>query len=377
MLRLLTLNYEYPPIGGGGGNAHQHILQSLARYDDLTTTLIAPTPNQEGCEESPSPRMRCIHLPIKKQALLYWRRSEVIRYLWDHYRFLKTHLKNETYDLCHVFFGFPTGLLAYLNRSLVPYLVSVRGSDVPGYNKRFALDYVILGPLLKRIYHQSQSVVANSSGLKALFESQYPQLCAQVIPNGVDTEFYKPSPGEQSSEIHIVTVARLIPRKGIDLLINACVSLIQKDTPLQCHIIGEGPEKERLMKLADQANVKKCIHFHGMMAKKDIAAFLPHCDIFALPSYAEGMSNAALEAMACGLTLVLTDTGGSRELIDGNGMIIPLGSVDDLTKALSDLIHSPLRLKDMQEKSRQHAHNFSWDNVADQYYDLYKRIVSH
>ncbi len=377
MLRLLTLNYEYPPIGGGGGNAHQHILRSLTRYDDLTTTLIAPTPKPEGCDESSSPRMRHILLPIKKQALLYWRRSEIIRYLWDHYRFLGTHLRKETYDLCHVFFGFPTGLLAYLNRSLVPYLVSVRGSDVPGYNKRFALDYVILGPLLKQIYHQSRSIVANSSGLKALFDSQYPQLCAHVIPNGVDTDFFKPCPGEHSSEIHIVTVARLIPRKGIDLLINACVSLIQKETPLQCHIIGEGPEKERLMQLADQANVKKYIHFHGMMAKKEIAAFLPHCDIFALPSYAEGMSNAALEAMACGLALVLTDTGGSRELISGNGLIISAGSVEDLTKALSDLIPSPSRLKDMQEKSRQHAHNFSWDNVADQYYDLYKRIASH
>ncbi|MGC9328445.1 MAG: glycosyltransferase, partial [Candidatus Hinthialibacter sp.] len=162
MLRILSLNYEFPPIGGGGGNAHKHLLREFARLDDLDVTFVSITNQNEAVHQAYSSNVNLYLLPLKKKSLLYWRRSEVIRYLAMHYGFLREFLKTHSYDLCHVFFGFPTGLLAYVYRSQTPYLVSVRGSDVPGFNKRFSWDYILLRPLLKRIYSSARAVAANS-----------------------------------------------------------------------------------------------------------------------------------------------------------------------------------------------------------------------
>lgn len=372
MLRILTLNYEFPPIGGGGGNAHGHLLSEFASFPDLDVTMVTVTPRKEVQHRVLSPNVEIIQLPIRKKDLLFWRRREIVQYLLMHIGFCNKFLQNRTYDLSHVFFGFPTGVLAYLHRKKLPYLVSVRGSDVPGYNRRFSLDYIFLRPLLERIYRHAAKVVANSSGLKELYERQFSTLRAEVIPNGVDTVQFAPCfDPELFGKNRLVTVARLIPRKGIDLLIHACAAVRDKGIDFQCHIIGDGPERNRLQRLVGRLNLEAYIYFHGNLDKTQIAGKLPQFNLFVLPSYAEGMSNAALEAMACGLPLLLTDTGGSRELIDGNGIIVPPGNVSELTRSLCDLLTQPARLHAMGERSRQLANAFSWPYVAGRYRELY------
>ncbi|MEW6234460.1 MAG: glycosyltransferase [Candidatus Omnitrophota bacterium] len=377
VLRILSLNYEFPPIGGGGGNAHQHILREFRNYPDIDLTLITTTPQPELYGSSYSPNVRIVFLPQKKKDLLYWRRSEIVEYLACHYGFLRTHLQKEAYDLCHVFFGFPSGFLAYLHRKRLPYIVSVRGSDVPGYNRRFSLDYVLLRPMLKRIYRSSQRVIANSRGLKELYEKQFPDLRAGVIPNGIDAATFTPRREKDWEEWRLVCAARLIARKGIDLLLQACQRLVEDGINFSCHLIGDGPEESSLKRMAGELRLGERICFHGRMSRDEIARFLPNCDLFVLPSYAEGMSNAALEAMACGLPVLLTDTGGSRELIEGNGEIVPVGDAEALASALMRMLAQPEIMRRLGVRSRERAETFSWNNVAAQYYDLYGQIARH
>ncbi len=377
MLRVLSLNYEFPPIGGGGGNAHKHILQEFRHFPDIEITLVTSTIDSKPSYQMLAPNVRLCLLPIKKKDLLYWRRGEIIKYLTINYGFMKEYLKTQTFDLCHVFFGFPSGLLAYLFRSRMPYIVSVRGSDVPGYNKRFALDYILLRPFLKRIYSSASAVVANSRGLSNLFHEQFPHLNAPVIPNGIDTEAFAPQPKSNTNGLSLVTVARLIPRKGIDLLIRACAEINREQILFNCHIIGDGPEEDNLKKMSQELGVAERVHFHGRMNKESVAGFLPKCDIFVLPSYAEGMSNAALEAMGCGLPLLLTDTGGSRELVDGNGRIIPTGDASELADVLRDWYVKPELVNSMGQRSRICANAFSWTSVAQRYRDMYIQLAEN
>lgn len=376
MLRILTLNYEFPPIGGGGGNAHKHLLQEFAHFDDLHVSLLSTTTQSEPVHESIAPNVQMFLLPIKKKNLLFWRRREILQYLAMHYGFLRVYLKTHSFDLCHVFFGFPSGWLAYRFRQQAPYCVSVRGSDVPGFNRRFSLDYILLRPFLKRIYLKARAVTANSQGLRDLFERQFPGIPAGVIPNGVDTEDFHPIARPDNPEPILATVARLIPRKGIDLLIQACANLHREGIRFQCHIAGDGPEEAALRNLARRSGIEDRVLFHGRMEKEQLAQFLPHCDVFILPSYAEGMSNATLEAMACGLPLLLTDTGGSRELIDGNGSIVPPGDVRALSERLRLWLSEPGILKTMGRRSQMCANAFTWTNVAQRYRELYYQLVS-
>ncbi len=370
MIRILSLNYEFPPIGGGGGNAHQQILRCFTEYADLDVTLITTTPQKEPYEEDYSDNIRIRFLPLAKEGLHYWRRGEVLRYLRQHSNYSKQHLQENTYDLCHVFFGFPSGWLAYRQRNHFPYLISVRGSDVPGYNKRFGLDYIFLAPALKRIYNQASAVVANSEGLKTLFDNHYTNLSAHVIPNGVNVERFRPIE-KQNYVPKLITIARLIPRKGIDLLISACGTLAKTNVSFELHILGEGPEMRNLKQQTQSYGIADRVQFHGRIERDRVAQFLPYCNLFVLPSFAEGMPNAALEAMACGLPLVLTDTGGAEELIKENGVVVPKGNVEALTRTLKELLTAPERLKLMGDLSRHHALQFSWKSVAQRYYELY------
>ncbi len=373
-LRILSLNYEFPPIGGGGGNAHQNILRQYTQFPDFDVTLLTTSIEADVSIDHYADNVRIIFLPQKKRDLLYWRRSEVLSYLFKHYGFLRDHLQKYTYDLCHVFFGFPSGPLAWWFRNKFPSIISVRGSDVPGYNKRFSQDYMLLAPLLNRIYHQAQAVVANSRGLKELFETHYPDLQARVIPNGVDPEFFQPQE-HQNERLQLVTIARFIPRKGLDVLIKACGLLLRMGYEFDCHFIGEGPEENRLRQLTREEGIGEKIRFHGMMERSQLAAFLPTCDAFVLPSHAEGMPNAALEAMACGLPLILTDTGGSHELIQENGLIIEKNNVQALANALRILFDDPSRGIRWGQQSRARVQHFSWLQVAQQYRNLYYKCV--
>lgn len=375
-LRVLSLNYEYPPVGGGGGNAHRHILQEFAKFPDITLDLVTVTPEAEPRIESPGGGVTIHFLPIRKKSLHYWRRSEVIAYLASHARFLNRHLKTREYDLCHVFFGFPSGALAYFHRRRFPYIVSVRGSDVPGYNARFLLDYIILRPLLNRVYRGASAVVANSRRFGDLFDSQFPGLRADVIPNGVDTDWFRPAdkpPGGDTVEI--VSVARLIPRKGLDTLIRACKRLADNEVQFVCHIAGEGPEEGNLRALAAELGLGEAVRFHGRLERDEIRDLLPRCGIFALPSHAEGMPNAALEAMACGLPLVLTDTGGSDELVGDNGYVVPRGDAEALAEPLLRLCRNAELRGAMARRSRERAGGFAWRRVAERYLEVYRKAA--
>ena len=100
-------------------------------------------------------------------------------------------------------------------------------------------------------------------------------------------------------------------------------------------------------------------------------------DIFVLPSYNEGMSNALLEAMACGLPVVVTDVGGTSELLEegGNGYIFPTGNVENLSLILEKIAQAPNQLKKLGKKSRKKAEDLSWNNIVNFYVDLFESIA--
>ncbi|MDP8245114.1 MAG: glycosyltransferase [Candidatus Hinthialibacter antarcticus] len=372
-MRILALNYEFPPIGGGGGSAHRNLIQEWAAMDDVELTLIAPSVETQTVDLSERARLLLYAFP--KRDMRYWRRGEVLRFLWRFHQLVRAHLREHSYDLIHAFFGFPTGLLAYRLCGDTPYIVSVRGSDVPGYNQRFGLDYIVLKPLLQRIYSNAAAVVANSDGLKHLYENAFPHLSASVIPNGIDMDAFHPVEREWDGPLSLISVGRMIPRKGFDVLLRACAVLHQDKIPFQSHLVGDGPEEANLKTLADELGVSDRVIFHGGLTREQIAALLPRCHAFVLPSYAEGMANAALEAMACGLPLLLTDVGGSRELIDGNGAIVPCGEVGALAEHLRNWLSAPNLLEQMGRRSRERAQHFSWNAAAQMYRDLYLQVL--
>ena len=194
MMKILMLNYEFPPIGGGGGQAHLALLQQYAGRQDLEVDVLTSAP-EPGLSTEEFARNIPIHkVGIHKKDLHLWRRGEIIEWLIKGGAFYRRLLRKNKYDLVHAFFGFPTGWLCYRTAGRLPYVISLRGSDVPGANARLKLDYKILGPLVfKPIWRKASALVACSEGLKARACSSCPRSQIEVIPNGVDLERFHPA----------------------------------------------------------------------------------------------------------------------------------------------------------------------------------------
>lgn len=363
--RILFLNYEYPPLGGGAANATYYLLQEYGKRHDLEVELVTSSPDQFSIEK-PSPNITIHHLDIgKKGNLHYQSNKDLLTYSAKALRYAKKLHKHNPFTLTHAFFGIPCGYMA--QRLRLPYIVSLRGSDVPFYNPRFEkLDTYVFQHLSTSIWKNSQATIANSQGLKDLALQTSPQQDIGVIYNGVDIdEFHLSSPTPQSP-LRILGVGRLIPRKGFDLLLQAI-----HDLPVEVTLAGDGPEREALETYIADHNLP--VTLAGIITHDTIQEYYQSHDLFVLPSANEGMSNTVLEAMACGLPIITTDTGGTQELITDNGWIIPR-TVANLRTAIQEAIANPDTLSTMGQSSRQTVESMSWSQVAQQYIDLYNQM---
>jgi glycosyltransferase involved in cell wall biosynthesis len=139
-------------------------------------------------------------------------------------------------------------------------------------------------------------------------------------------------------------------------------------------IVGDGNEKQSLENLVQGLDIKDKVQFAGAVPHEEVLKYYQQADIFVLPSLNEGMSNVMLEALACGLPIVSTDTGGTKELLtDGlNGLIVRMKDPDDLAEKIEKLILNPNLKQAMSLESRKLAEKLSWANVAKDYIELYK-----
>ena len=168
---------------------------------------------------------------------------------------------------------------------------------------------------------------------------------------------------------------RLIQRKGLDVLLRA-LSEVHKELGevFELQVVGEGNLDAELTKLSATLGLSHLVTFQGAVPHERLPDVYRRVDAFVLTSRAEGMSNALLEAMASGLLPIVTDTGGSAELVDGNGIVIPADDPAALVNALKRvLFDADLRCR-MGRESRQRAEALSWRSAAQQYLAIYRDI---
>lgn len=375
-MKILMSNYEFPPIGGGAGRANLNLLRQFADNGQLTVDLVTSAPEPGFSIEEFSSNITIYKIGVHKKNLHYWRKTEVLEWLFKASSEYRKLVGKNDYDAAHAFFAFPTGWLPYRHAAKMPYVISLRGSDVPGYNVRLGVDYKLLAPLFSRIWKSASSIVANSSGLANLANQFAPDLPVGVICNGIDTEQFKPNPDKKNGmPVRLLTVCRLISRKRIGLLIEAVKLLKDRNIDVQLNIAGEGNLLCELKKLAGDMSVTDKVNFMGLVAAVDLPGLYRGNDIFVMSSAHEGMSNAMLEAMASGLPIVTTRCEGVEELIADNGIVVDGFEPELIAQSVQRLIEAPREREQMAVAARRRALTFSWQNVANQYLDCYRRLL--
>ena len=377
-MRLLMSNYEFPPIGGGAGRANLNLLREFAGRDEITIDLVTSAPQRGFAVEQFAPNIAIHKVGVKKKNLHFWKRSEVGEWLIKAGFYYRKLLSRNKYDLAHAFFAFPTGWLCYRHAAKIPYVISLRGSDVPGYNTRLGLDYRLLSPVFGRIWKSASAVIANSAGLAELAKRFIADIDIGVIYNGVNSVGFSASAEDKPADpVRLLTVSRLIGRKRIDLLIEAVALLKQWGIEARLNIAGDGNLLDELQTLVKQLNLGEEVNFIGLVEAEDMPAVYRANDIFVMSSAHEGMSNAMLEAMASGLPIVTTRCEGVDELIADNGIVVNEFDAESIAGGVKQLIEDGQRYLAMCQTARKRAEEFSWAHVAEQYLDCYRRLLAN
>lgn len=384
-MKILIVSHEYPPIGGGGANACMNLTREYASAEHKVVVLSAW---YEGLEDSESwNNIKIIRIHTRRKHLEHCSFGEMLDFLIKAIPVAKRLEEKNSFDICHVFFAIPSGPIAYILKKKygLPYVIRFGGGDIPGFQERFAKVYKIIGPFERQIWKCADACVANSNGLKKLAENFYDKKEILVIPNGVDDRAFSDTVIEENAEekydnevVRLLFVSRLIERKGLQFLLPQL-----NDIQHQCRdmgksvnlsVVGDGPYRHELEKIAKESNVADIVKFCGQKSKSELPKYYSESDIFVFPSKKEGMPNVVLEAMSYGLPIIMTPCEGSEELIHDNGYIVP---AEEFRKCIVNLVCDDTIRKQMGQKSREAVtKSFQWNQVANSYMKLFEKILS-
>ncbi len=301
-MKVLMINYEFPPLGGGGGTTTMFLAKHLARSGVqiriLTTGFLGLSPREtiDGYE--------IIRFKTRRDKMYQSDQWEMFLFLINGLSRAFRMVRSWQPDLLHIFFGYPTGPIGWMiqKRLHLPYVLSLLGADVPGiYNQEVGIQHAILKPLTKIIWRNAGFVVANSQGLKEAAEANVRGCSVDVVENGIDLEtFYPGNRRDRTSMLRLLFVARFAVNKRLDLLLQACKELLDEgEAGWSLTVIGDGPLRQDYETfLSGDERLRQRIHLPGWVKIEQLRDHYHSSDVFVLTSDYEGMPSVVLQAMA-------------------------------------------------------------------------------
>ena len=295
-------------------------------------------------------------------------------------------MRREHIDIIHSHWLIPQGLVAGILHFFtgVPHISSVHGTDI-----HLISSHRIMHPVLRFIAHSSQCITANSSHTAKLLSAivKAEECKIQVLPMGIHaSEYDRPNSKNLTWDRNkkvILFVGRLIRWKGVQTLIISMKEVKRVWPESRLVIIGEGPMREELEEVAAGNQVSSSVIFLGRQEKEVLLSYYKNSDVFVLPSIVyqdqtEGLGVVLLEAMASGIPVIGSNTGGIPDIItDGvNGTLVPPGNPDALAEAIIN-IFSDRELADNFRKAgiKTVQERFSWDGIVKQFIKIYTELL--
>jgi len=334
---LFVIRYFHPFVGGTEKQALTLASRLVANGIDVTILTSRFRYRWQRTERIqnvrvirlPSPSLKVIGAMVFLTCLACY----LIRYK-NHYSIIHTFQIGYT--------SFVSILLAMVLR--IPSLIKVASSGSGGDIQRAGR--TAWRKLCLLMAKRATRIIAVSDSVKMeLMDKHVHPAAIESIANGVDLELYEPSRDKPAMRRRsrlpdrntIIYTGRLSPEKGIDVLVRSFAHLVQSQ-PCQLLIIADGPEQEFVVKLIAEHNLDGSVLLFSNV--EEVAPYLKASDLFVLPSRFEGLSNALLEAMACGLPVISTRVGGSRDIIeDGvNGLLVEVDAMEQLRDAMERVL---------------------------------------
>lgn len=379
MKKILVLNNEFPPLWWGQANANKYLFEQFKNYENYEFTLVTSSIDTYRFEQF-ADNIKIYYLDIWKNNQNYHFQSikDLLLYSWKIIFFFYKNLRKQKYDLTVCFSWIPSGFLWFVIKIIfkIPYIVLLRWSDVPFYEKRwYYLDTFIFSWLSPFIWKKSKYVTALSQDLKNMAKKVY-NWKIDVIYNGIDTkEFFLNSElRDFQTSINILFVGRLVERKGVIYLLQAFLELSKKYENIFLSIAGDWPLKNDFEKFVLENNLQEKVKILWLVKHDDLSTLYQKHHIFAIPSLNEALGNVTQEAIASGLPIVTTHTWAA-ELLDGNGFIIKKQHIWDIIEKLTLLLDNQNLREEMSKKSRDLSLEMSWEKVGKKYINIFDNLI--
>ena len=375
-MNILVLNYEFPPLGGGASPVSRDIsirLRKLGHEITVVTMGFAGLPFYEEIEGVRVYRLKCWR--SKKSSCMPW---EQFTYLLAVRRFMKKHLLENQYDVCHTHFIIPTGEAAkWIKRKYhIPYVITAHGSDVEGYNQKtyMKIMHILLRPFWRNIVCDSEGVIAPSEYLLGLMRKEMSTGNYILIPNGLDIPMYeKLYVDDFQKEKRILLMGRMQKSKNFQTVLRAIAK-----TDLQgwkVDVLGDGPYREELEKLAKDLEITDQVTFHGWIdnATPEQLSYLKKASVYITASHFENCPMAVLETIAAGCYPLLSDIPAHRQFIKDDQYFFAMDDENALAEKLETLI------KRQWDKDRRFIDisRYGWGNIIRQYEDVLQNAANH
>ncbi|MBP5436309.1 glycosyltransferase family 4 protein [bacterium] len=284
--------------------------------------------------------------------------------------------KNNDFDLIHVHFPFPLALfgIAMKRVSKKQLVMTCHGSEV-----NMAKKNQIFRKVFKWMLSYADFVTVNSTFMKNEVLKISPIREIKIIPMGpgIGKKDEKPSQNTDRMKTSILFVGRLIKLKGVDYLIDALHWLSPEKFEL--HIVGDGPERENLEKIAPENVV-----FHGYQTGKNLEEIYQNADIFVLPSivdnhgYTEGLGTVLLEAASFHIPLIASNVGGIPDIVinEKTGLLVPEKDPEAIANAILRLEKDKILANELCDAAISHIQaEFSWENISEKFLSLYNSLI--
>jgi len=374
-MNILFCNYEYPPLGGGGGVVNAWLAEELARQHNVTVLTSRETVNN----------VDVLRVPVYfRKELQAANMPSLAAFVVNGLRMAKEITRMGDFDIVNTHFVLPTGPVgARISKVLsVPNVLSVHGGDLYDPSKFMSPHrHAPLRVAARQLLRSADAVVGQSENTISNVNHYYDKnILCEKIPLGIP-RVTQPSPirqelGITEDEVVLITVGRLVSRKGVEQLVEQLHSI--KDNKLRLVIVGDGPKLAELKKLAESLGVASRVHFAGQVSEDEKLALLAGADIFVSTSQHEGFGLVFLEGMAAGLPVICYNHGGQTDFIadEQHGFVVRLNDKETFKSRIERLAQDKQLRQTLSQNCVKAVEHYFIDTCASQYVDLFERCIS-
>jgi len=379
-LKVLIINYEFPPLGGGGGISSYDLALEWEKHGQVDVL----TSNFTGLKS-----VETINGINIFRTKIFFRKSRDAATFLSMLSFLITGFtrgfnlcRKNKYDVINTHFAVPSGPLGYILGKMfrIPNVLSLHGGDIYDPSKKMSPhSSIIFSRIVKFILNRADRIVAQSSNTRDNTIKYYnPVKDVKIIPLAFHPPVVARSSrgklGMDKDSFYLITVGRLIKRKSIDTILNALSGINNKKIKLL--IVGDGPEMEFLRNLTSSLNLNERVNFPGYIADDEKYSYLVNSDAFILTSLHEGFGIVFMEAMFIGLPIICTNHGGQVDFLkqNENALLINVGDVESCKKSIMKIYKDSELYKQMSKNNKKKVKDFYAENVAAKYLEIFNEI---